>query len=34
MCSWDMNGKIINRILLILQLKWREYIGANVLWER
>lgn len=32
MFSWDMNGKILNRIPLIRKLKWREYIGANVLW--
>ena len=30
--SWDMNGKILNRIPLIKKLKWREYIGCNVLW--
>ena len=27
-----MNGKILNRIPLIRKLKWREYIGCNVLW--
>lgn len=32
MFSWDMNGKILNRIPLIRKLKWREYIGCNVLW--
>lgn len=32
MVSWDMNGKILNRIPLIKRLKWREYIGCNVLW--
>lgn len=32
MVSWDMNGKILNRIPLIKKLKWREYIGCNVLW--
>lgn len=32
MFSWDMNGKILNRIPLIRRLKWREYIGCNVLW--
>lgn len=32
MFSWDMNGKILNRIPLIKRLKWREYIGCNVLW--
>ncbi len=30
--SWDLNGKIFNRIPLIRKLKWREYIGVNVLW--
>lgn len=30
--SWDLNGKILNRIPLIKRLKWREYIGCNVLW--
>ncbi len=32
MVSWDMNGKILNRIPLIRKLKWREFIGCNVLW--
>lgn len=32
MYSWDMNGKILNRIPLIRKLKWREYLGVNVLW--
>lgn len=32
MVSWDMNGKILNRIPLVRRLKWREYIGCNVLW--
>ena len=32
MFSWDMNGKILNRIPPIRRLKWREYIGCNVLW--
>ncbi len=30
--SWDLNGKIFNRIPLIRKLKWREFIGVNVLW--
>jgi len=30
--SWDLNGKIFNRIPLIKKLKWREYIGVNALW--
>ncbi|MBR4757839.1 MAG: carboxypeptidase-like regulatory domain-containing protein, partial [Bacteroidaceae bacterium] len=32
MLAWDMNGKIFNRIPLIKKLKWREYIGCNMLW--
>lgn len=32
MTSWDMNGKIFNRIPLLKKLKWREFIGCNVLW--
>lgn len=32
MVSWDLNGKILNRIPLIRKLKWREYVGCNVLW--
>jgi hypothetical protein len=32
MTSWDMNGKIFNRIPLLRRLKWREMIGVNVLW--
>lgn len=32
MVSWDMNGKIFNRIPLLKKLKWREFIGCNVLW--
>lgn len=30
--SWDMNGKIFNRIPLIRHLKWREFIGVKCLW--
>lgn len=32
MLSWDMNGKIFNRLPLIKKLHWREYIGIRVLW--
>ncbi|MBR1652706.1 MAG: carboxypeptidase-like regulatory domain-containing protein [Alloprevotella sp.] len=32
MLSWDMNGKIFNRVPLLRRLKWREYLGCNVLW--
>lgn len=27
--SWDMNGKLFNRIPLLKHLKWREYISAR-----
>ena len=30
--SWDLNGKIFNRIPLLKKLKWREYIGIKCLW--
>ena len=30
--AWDLNGKIFNRIPLLKKLKWREYIGAKMLW--
>lgn len=30
--SWDMNGKIFNRIPLLKKLKWREFIGVKCLW--
>ncbi len=30
--SWDMNGKIFNRIPLLKKLKWREYVGFKCLW--
>lgn len=32
MLSWDMNGKILNRIPLAKKLYWREYIGVRMLW--
>lgn len=32
--SWDLNGKILNRIPLLKQLKWRESIGVKVLWGK
>lgn len=32
--SWDLNGKILNRIPLIQRLKWREYIGIKSLWGK
>jgi hypothetical protein len=27
-----MQGKILNRIPLLKKLRWREYIGAKMLW--
>ncbi len=30
--NWDMQGKLFNRIPLIKYLRWREYIGARMLW--
>ena len=32
MVSWDLNGKIFNRLPLINKLNWREYIGVRLLW--
>lgn len=32
MYGWDLNGKLFNRIPLFRRLKWREYLGCNVLW--
>lgn len=32
--SWDMNGKIFNRIPLLKKLKWREWIGVKCLWGK
>ena len=31
--SWDLNGKILNRIPLIRRLKWREWIGVKGMWS-
>ena len=30
--SWDLNGKIFNRITLLKKLKWREAIGFKMLY--
>lgn len=30
--SWDLNGKLFNRLPLIRKLKWREFIGVKCLW--
>lgn len=32
MLTWDLNGKIFNRIPLLNNLKWREFIGFRTLW--
>ena len=32
MVSWDLNGKIFNRLPLISRWHWREYIGVRMLW--
>ena len=30
--SWDMNGKLFNRLPLIKHLKWREFLAVRALW--
>ena len=30
--SWDINGKLFNRIPLLKKLKWREYVAVKMLW--
>ena len=30
--SWDMNGKLFNRLPLVRRLKCREFIAINMLW--
>lgn len=30
--SWNLQGKIFNRIPLLKKLKWREFIGIKCLW--
>lgn len=32
MVGWDLNGKLFNRIPFMRKLKWREFIGVNMLW--
>lgn len=32
--TWDLNGKILNRIPLLKKLKWRESLGVKVLWGK
>lgn len=31
---WDLNGKLFNRLPLVRELKWREYIGVKTLWGK
>lgn len=30
--SWDLGGKLLNRVPLVRRLKWRECIGVKALW--
>lgn len=30
--SWDMNGKLLNRLPLLKHLKWREYFSVKAMW--
>ena len=32
MMTWDLNGKLLNRIPLVKKLHWREVIGVRMLW--
>ncbi len=32
MVTWDLNGKLFNRLPLIKKLNWREIIGVRLLW--
>ncbi len=32
MITWDLNGKLLNRIPLVKKLNWREVIGIRMLW--
>ena len=32
MVTWDMNGKIFNRLPVIKNWSWREFIGVRMLW--
>ena len=31
-CTWDMSGKLLNRVPYVNTLKLREFIGVKVLW--
>lgn len=32
MLSWDINGKLLNRLPIIKKMYWREYVGLRMLW--
>ena len=32
--SWNMQGKLFNRIPLLKELKWREFFGVKCLWGK
>ena len=32
MLSWDLNGKLFNRLPLVKKLNWREFIAVRMLW--
>ncbi len=32
MMSWDMNGKLFNRVPIVKHLHWREYLGIRMMW--
>lgn len=32
MVSWDMNGRLLNRLPLVKKLHWREYFAVRTLW--
>ena len=32
MVSWDLNGKLFNRLPVIKKWNWREYLGIRMLW--
>ena len=34
MVSWDLNGKLFNRLPIIKKWNWREYIGFRMLWGK
>ena len=31
--SWDLSGKLLNRLPLVKHLKWREYIAVKGMWS-